>query len=116
MGTTEMNDEQLVEEVRQIRKLLELLAEPAIAQRDARLRGELRKIVGSSSKKQQSAFLMDGSMTQKQIVAKTAVNQGDLSVMVGKLESVGLLLDGKKLPRLAISIPSTFFDQDARTK
>ena len=47
-----MNDQDaqvLLEEVRQIRKLLELLAEPAIAQRDAKLREELKKIVGSRS-------------------------------------------------------------------
>ena len=65
MGTTQMNDEHaqiLLEEVRQMRKLLELLAEPSIAQRDAKLRDELRKIVGSSLKKQQSVLLMDGSV------------------------------------------------------
>lgn len=114
-----MNDEHarlLLDEVRQMRKLLELLAEPAIAQRDAKLRDELRKIVGSSSKKQQSVFLMDGSRTQKQIIAQTSVNQGDLSTMVGKLESAGLLVDGKREPKLAISIPSNFFDANAKTK
>lgn len=111
-----MNDEDaqlLLEEVRQIRKLLELLAEPAIAQRDAKLRAELRKIVGSGSKKQESVFLMDGSRTQKQIISQTSVNQGHLSTMVGKLESAGLLADGKKQPKLTISIPSNFFDVDA---
>jgi hypothetical protein len=114
-----MNDEHaqlLLEEVRQMRKLLELLAEPAVAQRDANLRDELRKIVGSSSKKQQSVFLMDGNRTQRQIIAQTSVNQGDLSTMVGKLESAGLLADGKREPKLAISIPSNFFDANAKTK
>ncbi|MBI1814169.1 MAG: hypothetical protein HYR72_04275 [Deltaproteobacteria bacterium] len=99
-----------------MRKLLELLAEPAIAQRDAKLRDELRKIVGSSSKKQQSVFLMDGSRTQKQIVGQTSVNQGDLSTLVGKLESAGLLADGKKEPKLAISIPSNFFNANAKPR
>ena len=110
-----MNDEQariLLEEVRHMRNLLELLAEPAIAQRDAKLRDELRKIVGPSSKMQRSALLMDGSHTQAQIVAQTSVNQGNLSTMVGKLESAGLLADGKKQPKLAIAIPSNFFDDD----
>ncbi len=99
-----------------MRKLLELLAEPAIAQRDAKLRDELRKIVGSSSKKQQSVLLMDGSRTQAQIVAQTAVHQGDLSTMLGKMENTGLLADGKKQPKLAISIPANFFDANAETK
>ncbi|MCY3018367.1 MAG: hypothetical protein NTW87_04955 [Planctomycetota bacterium] len=106
----------LLEEVRQLRKLVELLAEPAIAQRDAKLRGELRNIVGSSIKKQRSVFLMDGSRTQKQILAQTGVNQGDLSDMVGKLETAGLLADGRKQPKLAISIPPDFFDVNAKAK
>jgi hypothetical protein len=118
MGTTQMNDElgrHLLEEVRQIRKLLELLAEPAVAQRDAKLRDELRKFVGSSQKKQQSVLLMDGNRTQAQIIALSSVNQGDLSRLVGKMESAGLLADGKKQPKLAISIPANFFDANAET-
>ncbi|MCX7008897.1 MAG: hypothetical protein NTY53_16905 [Kiritimatiellaeota bacterium] len=110
----DQNAQALLHEVTQIRTLLELLAEPAIAQRDAKLRDELLKIVGSSSKKQQSVFLMDGSRTQKQIHAQTSVNRGDLSTMVGKLEDAGLLVDGKKQPKLAISIPSNFFDTDEK--
>ena len=114
-----MNDDHarlLLEEVRQMRKLLEVLAEPAIAQRDAKLRDELRTIVGSSSKKQESVLLMDGSRTQAQIIAQTSINQGDLSTMVGRLENAGLLADGKKQPKLAISIPSNFFDANAEAK
>lgn len=110
-----MNDENariLLEEVRQMRKLLELMAEPAIAQRDAKLRDELRKIVGSSSKKQHSVFLMDGSRTQAQIIAQASVHQGDLSTMVGKLERAELLVEGKKKPKLAISVPPNFFDSN----
>ena len=81
-----------------------------------RLRDELRKIVGTSQKKQESVYLMDGSRTQKQIQDQTSVHQGDLSTMVGKLESAGLLADGKKQPKLAISIPSNFFDANAKPK
>ena len=104
-----MND-LLLDEIRRIRKLLELMAEPAIAQRDAKLRDELRSIVGTSVKKQKSALLMDGSRTQIQIIADTAVDKSDLSKMVTRLESAGLLSDGKKQPRLSISIPLNFFD------
>ena len=106
----------LLEEVRQMRKLLEVLAEPAVAQRDGKLRAELRNIVGSSVKKQQSVLLMDGRRTQKQIITATTVNQGHLSTMVGKLEAAGLLGSGKKHPKLAISIPSDFFGTNAKTK
>jgi hypothetical protein len=113
---SEEHARQLLDEVRQMRKLLELLAEPAIAQRDGKLRAELQKIVGSSVKKQQAVFLMDGSRTQAQIVTETTVHQGDLSTMVGKLEDAGLLADGKKKPNLAISIPPNLFDANAKTK
>jgi hypothetical protein len=103
------SEDSLLAETRQIRKLLELLAEPAIAQRDAKLRGELQKIVGSSRKKQESVFLMDGTRTQAQIVALTSVNKGNLSTRVGQLNAAGLLSD-KKQPKLTISIPPNFFD------
>ena len=110
------SDEALLDEVRQMRRLLELLAEPAIAQRDAKLRDELRRIVGASVKHQQAAMLMDGSRTQAQIVAQTSGHQGHLSTMVGKLESGGLLADGRKQPKLTISIPSNFFDANPDAK
>ena len=83
---TDEDAQLLIEEVRQMRKLLELLAEPAIAQRDAKLRGELQKIVGSSVKMQQCVFLMDGSRTQKQIVTRSSV----LSIPSGLLSPAGL--------------------------
>src|SRR5690348_16305814 len=114
-----MNDEHLpsiLEEVRHIRELLELLAEPAMAQRDVKLRQELRKTVGSSAKKQKSVFLMDGSRTQKEIVAQTGVHQGHFSTMVGTLAGVGVLTIDKKHPKLTIPIPSNFFDADARSE
>jgi hypothetical protein len=93
-----------------MRKLLELLAEPAIAQRDAKLRDKLREIVGTSAKMQKSIFLMDGSHTQGQIATKSSMDQSNLSKMVRKMDDVGLLIDDKKHPRLAISIPVNFFD------
>lgn len=104
--------EALIAEVRSVRALLELIAEPAIAQRDAKLREELRRIVGGSAKKQKSVLLMDGSRTQTQIASETSVHKGDLSTMVGKLEQARLLKDGKKQPSIAIPIPLGFFDVD----
>jgi hypothetical protein len=103
----------LLEEARKIRQLLELIAEPAIARRDARLRGQLREIAGTSIKKQQSVLLMDGSRTQKEIIVVTAIHKGDLSTMVGKLDKAGLLTGEKKKPALSISIPTTFFEPRA---
>lgn len=107
-----MAHDDLLEEVRRIRELLELLAEPAIAERDAALRAKLRAIVGTSQKKQKSVLLMDGSRAQKDIVSETSINQGHLSTMVSQLNEAGLLADGKKLPKLVISIPSKFFESN----
>lgn len=104
----------LLVEIREIRKLIELMAEPAIAQRDARLRDELRKIA-TSAKRQKAVFLMDGSRAQKDIITATSIHKGDLSTIVTKLEEAGLLTGDKKLPKLAISIPQTFFDAKPTT-
>jgi len=113
---TSDHSEQILEELRHMRKLLEVMAEPLIAQRDAKLREALRSIVGSSVDKQRSVMLMDGTRTQSQIVQEAPVHQGNLSTMVGRLENAGLLVDGKKRPKLAISIPPNFFDATPDTK
>jgi hypothetical protein len=101
--------------VRKIYGLLELLAEEKIAQRDARQRRSLREIVGTSPAKQKSVFLMDGTRTQAEILRATSLNQGNLSTMVGKLHKAELLAGDVKKPRLAISIPPTFFETNAES-
>jgi hypothetical protein len=58
---------ELLETVRKIYGLLELLAEDKIAQRDAKQRATLLEIVGTSATKQKSVFLMDGTRTQTEI-------------------------------------------------
>lgn len=102
----------LLGEARQIRALLELIAEPAIAARDAKLREELRRIVGASQPKRKAVLLMDGLHSQKQLAEASGANRGHLSTMVGQLDAAGLLSGDKRSPRLVISIPSTFFDAD----
>jgi hypothetical protein len=96
--------------------LLALLAEDKIAQRDAKLRDQLLQIVGNSKPKQKSVFLMDGTRTQKEIRDEVSVNQGNFSVMVGKLSAAKLLICDTKSPKLAISIPTNFFENHAKTK
>ena len=107
-----MSDKELLDAVLEIRNLLELLAEPAIAQRDAKLRQELRKLVGSSEPKQRSVFFMNGERTQAQIRSETSVNQGHLSTLVSNMNKAKLLVGDPKLPKLAISIPATFFESN----
>lgn len=107
---------ELLEAVRKIYGLLELLAEEKIAQRDAKQRAALLEIVGTSATKQKSAFLMDGTRTQAEILRATSVNQGHLSTMVGKLHKAKLLVGDTKKPKLAISVPPTFFENHAETR
>ncbi len=109
--TADSSTQALIEEIREIRKLVELLAEPAIAQRDAKFRTTLKEIVGSSVKQQQAVFLMDGSRSQADIVGQTTVHQGQLSTLVGRLDGAKLLLGDRKRPKIAISIPPNFFEK-----
>jgi hypothetical protein len=107
---------ELLETVRKIHGLLELLAEDKIAQRDAKQRATLREIVGASTAKRKSIFLMDGTHTQKQIRTKVSINQGNFSTMVGQMHKAKLLVGDTKMPKLAISIPSNFFETNAETE
>ena len=107
---------EMLQTIRKIFGLLELLAEEKIAQRDAKQRATLREIVGGSKPKQKSVFLMGGMRTQTEIHNNTEINKGHLSTMVGKLEKAKLLVGDTKKPHLAISIPPNFFESDAKTE
>ena len=110
-----MDDQsELLTAVREIRDLIRLMAEPAIAERDRKLRAELTRLVGSSATKAKSVFLMDGTLTQAEIRQKTNVNQGHLSTLVKQLKQGRLLSDDGKKPRLAISVPSNFFESEGK--
>ena len=105
--------DELLSAVREIRDCVRLLAEPAIAERDEKLRSELRRIVGNSARKAKAVLLMDGSRTQSAIQRGTGINQGDLSTLVKKLNDGKLLSGDKKTPKLAISVPANFFENEA---
>jgi len=107
---------QMLQAVQKMSDLLELLAEDKIAQRDAKQRTTLLEIVGTSDAKQKSVFQMDGIRTQKEIRAKTSMNQGNLSTMVSMLHKAKLLAGDTNTPRLANSIPQNFFKSNAKTK
>jgi hypothetical protein len=101
---------ELVSAVKEIRDLLRVIAEPAMAEHDKKARTELRRIVGASSKKANAVYLMDGTKSQSIIQKETGINQGDLSVLVKLLREGKLLLSDKKEPGLAIKIPKDFFE------
>jgi len=106
---TEPSDE-ILRAVCDIRDLVRLLAEPAIAARDQKLRSDLRRIVGSSTPKANAVFLMDGSRTQRDIHREAPINEGNLSTLVKQLNVAKLLSDSGKKPRLGITIPANFFE------
>ncbi len=101
---------ELLKAVHDILDLVRLMAEPAIAERDQKLRAELRRIVGSSAAKRKSVMLMDGSRTQASIHRDTGINLGQLSTFVKQLNDSKLLTGDGKEPKLAFPIPANFFE------
>jgi len=100
------------EAILEMRDLLRLLAEPAIAERDQKRRGEIQKIIGTSIPKAKSVILMDGSRTQIDIHGETGMHKGELSTLVKRLSEGGLLVGESKKPKLAIVLPSNFFEKE----
>src|ERR1035437_3972536 len=98
----------------EMRDLIRLMAEPQIAARDQKLRDELIRIVGKSAPKAKSVLLMDGSHTQLAIRQKISINQGNLSTLVKQLTASKLIIGDGKQPKLAISIPSNFFEKGGK--
>ena len=75
----------------EIRDLLQIIAEPALAKRDERLREELGKAVGKSKLKAKSVHLMDGTQTQTQIGKASGLDKSHLSRFVKALRTVRLV-------------------------
>lgn len=96
----------------EIRDLLRLIAEPAIAERDKNLRDALRSIAGiPTGKKAKAILLMDGTRNQAGICNQCGIDKGDLSVLARKLKAAELLKGDPKQPELAIWIPPNFFEK-----
>jgi hypothetical protein len=103
---------ELLKAVLEIRDLLHLLAEPAIAGRDSKMRAELRRIVGSSGRAGKAVQSMDGTHTQADIHKQVGIHKGQLSAIVKQLKDGGLLAGDGKQPKLAIPIPANFFEAE----
>lgn len=74
-----------IELLTEIRDLLQVMAEPALAKRDANFRSSLRTVVGRSGGKAKAVQLMDGSRSQSEIVKEGAIDAGNLSRLVNSL-------------------------------
>ena len=95
--------------LREMRDLLLVIAEPALAKRDEKLRAELAEIVGRNKSKARAVLLMDGSKAASAISKDARIDPGDLSRLTKALRAEALVSDGKQ-PKLLVSIPSTFFE------
>jgi hypothetical protein len=100
-----------VELLTEIRDLLQVIAEPELARRDAKLRSSLRTVVGGSGKKAKAVLLMDGSRPQSAIVQESEIDRGNLSRLVKALVDAQLISADEKYPRLLVRISSNFFDR-----
>ena len=105
-----MNEQ--TELLREMRDLLLVMAEPALAKRDERLRAALRNIVGKSKSRAKALFLMDGTRSQSAIRSESGIDQGDLSRCVKALRESSLISKDEN-PKLVIAIPPNFFEQSA---
>jgi hypothetical protein len=97
--------------LREMRDLLRVIAEPALAQRDEKLRASLVEVVGRSKAKAKAVLLMDGSRNQTAICKESAIDQGDLSRLTKTLRAKALIEADERQPKLVISIPPNFFEE-----
>lgn len=103
---------EILKAIHEIRDLVRLMAEPALAERDKRLRGDLRRIIGNSKPKADAVLLMDGTRTQRAIHKETGINEGNLSTLVKQLKNAKLLVGEGKQLKLTISVPKDFFEKN----
>ena len=96
--------------LREIRDLLLLIAEPALAKRDERLRTSLQQIVGKSKQKAEAVALMDGKRSQAEIGKHCGMDVGNLSRLVKSLRADKLIGPDDKRPKLIFPIPANLVD------
>lgn len=100
--------------LREIRDLLRVIAEPALAKRDEGLRAQLAEIVGKSKARAKAVPLMDGSKSQTEICKDSGIDHGELSRVTKALRANALIAADEKHPKLVISVPKNFFEHAGR--
>src|ERR1043166_1305590 len=99
-----------IELLTEIRDLLQVMAEPALAERDKKMRASLRTVVGTGAKKAAAALLMDGTRSQSAIARESGLDQSNVSRLMKALAAAQLISADEKHPRLLVKVPPTFFD------
>src|SRR5688500_16148971 len=99
-----------IELLTEIRDLVQVMAEPALAKHHEKLRDALRAAVGRNKKKASAVLLMDGSKSQAAIAKETGVDKSDLSKLVKALKAESLIATDEGHPKLRIKVLPNFFD------
>lgn len=102
--------------LQEIRGLLRLIAEPALAKRDERLRTSLQQVIGKSRQKAEAVVLMDGTRSQAAIRKGCGIDDGNLSRLVKALRAAELIGPDDKSPKLVFPVPSNFPDAVGKDK
>jgi hypothetical protein len=95
--------------LREIRDLLRLMAEPALAERDKKLRASLLEIVGKSKQRAEAVVLMNGTRSQSVIHKACGIDMGALSRLVKALREASLIGPDEQ-PRTVFPIPPNFME------
>lgn len=102
-----MNEQ--TELLREIRDLLVLIAEPALAKRDESLRAALLELAGRGKAKRSAILLMDGARSRADICKESGIDQGDLSRLVKALREKNLIGPSDP-PKIILALPPKFFE------
>jgi|ERR1700734_3368838 hypothetical protein len=105
--------EEQTELLREIRDLLRLIAEPALAKRDEASRASLLELAGRSKVAAKAVLLMDGSRSQAAIRKESGIDGGNLSRLTKALRAKGLI-EASDQPKLVVSIPPDFFEKSGK--
>jgi DNA-binding MarR family transcriptional regulator len=100
-----------IEVLLEIRDLLQVMAEPALAKRDESFRTAIRLLAGKSEAKCKAVMLMDGMRSQSAIAKESGMDSGNLSRLIKSLSAQTLIASDEKHPRLRFKLPVNFFDQ-----
>lgn len=107
-GEVTLNEQ--IDLLREMRDLLRVIAEPALAKRDEKLRTGLRDVVGKSKLAAEAVLLMDGAASQTAICKEAGIDRGNLSKLVKSLRAQGLLASDDKHPKLVVAVPPNFLE------
>lgn len=104
--------EQQIALLSEIRDLLQIIAEPQLADRDRKARQRIREVAGRSGKKQAAVLLMDGTRSRSEISQQSELDSGNLSRFIAELREAGVLAEPDGKAKTVCPLPPTLFEQE----